>query len=127
MTPETLVRRHLSMRHWLVRIVLPMMLVLLVTLYLFSSISDTARFRDHNATIVGFFAFYYVLIRGGHIVMIRSLHGELMSKYEEAYRTELAKLSPAILKRKKIGFTLAQIKRRIIENANKRSDWRKRS
>lgn len=102
------------------------MLVLLVCLYLFSLISDAERFRDHNATIVGFFAFYYVLIRGGHIVMIRSLHSELMSKYEAAYRIELAKFSSASMKRKKIGFALAQIKRRIIENAKASPDWRKR-
>ena len=117
MTPESLVRHHLSMRHLFVRIVLPTMVVLLLGLYLFSLISNAERFRDHNATIIGFFAFYYVLIRGGHIIMIRSLHKELMSKYEPAYRLELSKMSLALIKRKKIGFALAQIKRRILDSA----------
>ena len=125
MTPESLVRHHLSLRYWLLKIVFPTMLVLLMCLYLFSLISEVERFRDHNATIVGFFAFYFVLIRGGHIIMIRSLHGELMSKHEKAYRLELSKLNMSGLKRKKIGFTLAQIKRRIFDSVEENSDWRK--
>jgi hypothetical protein len=113
MTPEALQYRFLSLHHWGLRIVLPTMLVLLLFLYLFASLSDVPRFRDHNATIVGFFAFYFVLVRGGHIVMIRSLHRELMKKHEEAYRFELSAIDPVVFRRKTIGGTLAQIKRRI--------------
>ncbi len=91
------------------------MLVLLLFLYLFASLSDVPRFRDHNATIVGFFAFYFVLVRGGHIVMIRSLHRDLLKRHEEAYRFELAAVDPVVFRRKTIGGTLAQIKRRILE------------
>ncbi len=119
MTPETLIANHLSLRVWLQRIVLPTMIVLLVVLYAFSVISDAPRFRDHNATIVGFFAFYFVLIRGGHMIMIRSLHKDLMKKYEIAYRYELAAVDPVLFRRKSIGFTLAQIKRRILEDARR--------
>lgn len=119
MTPEMLISNYLSLRVWLRRIVLPTMLCLLVFLYLVFALSDGPRFRDHSATIVGFFAFYFVLIRGGHMIMIRSLHKDLMKKHEAEYRVELAAVAPILFRRKSIGFTLAQIKRRILENANR--------
>lgn len=102
------------------------MLVLLAFLFLFSAVSELERFRDHNATIVGFFAFYFVLIRGGHMIMIRSLHKELLTKHEEAYRYELAAVDPILFKRKTLGFTLAQIKRRILEDAGRPNGERSR-
>ena len=119
MTPETLIANHLCLRVWLQRIVFPTMLVLLSVLIVLMIMSDAPRFRDHNATIIGFFAFYYVLIRGGHLVMIRSLNKDLMNKYEAAYRYELAAVDPVLSRRKSIGFTLAQIKRRILEDARR--------
>ena len=119
MTPESLIANYLPLRVWLQRIVLPTMLALLLFLYLFASISEAPRFRDHNATIVGFFAFYFVLVRGGHMIMIRSLHRDLMKKYEAAYRYELAAVAPVLFRRGTIGFTLAKIKRRILEDAKR--------
>ena len=119
MTPEFLIANFLCLRVWLQRIVLPTMLALLVFLYLFSVISEAPRFRDHNATIVGFFAFYFVLVRGGHMIMIRSLHKGLMQKHEAAYRYELAAVDPILFRMRSIGFTLAQIKRRILEDASR--------
>ena len=119
MTPEFLIANFLCLRVWLERIVLPTMLALLVFLYLFSVISEAPRFRDHNATIVGFFAFYFVLVRGGHMIMIRSLHKDLMQKHEAAYRYELAAVDPILFRMRSIGFTLAQIKRRILEDASR--------
>ena len=119
MTPESLITNYLCLRVWLQRIFLPTMLVLLVFLYLFSAISEAPRFRDHNATIVGFFAFYYVLVRGGHLIMIKSLHKDLMKKHEAAYRYELAAVDPILFRLRSIGFTLAQIKRRILEDARR--------
>jgi len=119
MTPEFLIANFLCLRVWLQRIVLPTMLALLVFLYLFSVISEASRFRDHNATIVGFFAFYFVLVRGGHMIMIRSLHKDLMQKHEAAYRYELAAVDPILFRMRSIGFTLAQIKRRILEDASR--------
>ena len=119
MTPEALMSNYLSLRVWLQRIVLPTMLCLLLCLYLFSIWSDGARFKDHSAVIVGFLAFYFVLIRGGHIIMIRSLHKEMLEKHEAAYRYELAAVHPILFRRKTIGFTLTQIKRRILDDANR--------
>lgn len=119
MTPEILVKNHLCLRIWLQRIVLPTMLVLVACLYAFSAISDAPRFRDHNATIVGFFAFYFVLVRGGHMLMIRSLHKDLMKSHEAPYRYELAAVDPILFRRRSLGGTLAQIKRRILEDARR--------
>ena len=119
MTPEFLIANFLCLRVWLQRIVLPTMLALLVFLYLFSVISEAHRFRDHTATIVGFFAFFFVLVRGGHMIMIRSLHKDLMQKHEAAYRYELAAVDPILFRMRSIGFTLAQIKRRILEDASR--------
>lgn len=118
MTPETLIAEYLSMRVWLQRIVLPAMVCLLTVLYMIAALYDGPGHRDHTATIVGFFAFYYVLIRGGHMIMIRSLHHDLMKKYEIEYRYELAAVSPILFRRKTVGFTLAQIKRQIHDEAN---------
>jgi len=53
------------------------------------------------------------------MVMIRSLHQDLMKKYEIAYRYELAAVAPVLFRRRSIGFTLAQIKRRILANPEK--------
>jgi len=119
MTPESLIANYLCLRVWLQRIVLPTMLALLVFLYLFAVISEAPRFRDHHAAIVGFFALYFVLVRGGHMIMIRSLHKDLMQEYEAAYRYELAAVDPILFRMRSIGFTLAQIKRRILEDARR--------
>ena len=72
---------------------------------------------NHNAVIVGFFVLYFILVRGGHIIMIRSLHFELKRKYEEAYREKLAYVPLGQIKRRNIGFTLARIKRELIDTS----------
>ena len=119
MKPETLISEYLSLRVWLQRIVLPTMVCLLIFLYMYAALYDAPGQRDHTATIIGFFAFYFVLIRGGHMIMIRSLHQDLMKKYEIEYRYELAAVSPILFRRKTVGFTLAQIKRHIHEEAKR--------
>lgn len=40
-------------------------------------------------------------------------------KHEDAYRYELSAVDPVVFRKKSIGFTLAQIKRRILEDANR--------
>jgi len=114
MTPELLERDWLSLRYWLLRCVLPSSLVLILVLGVFRLMIDQPSNLNHNAVIVGFFALYFVLIRGGHILMIRSLHFDLKRKYEEAYREKLAYLPIGQMKRRNIGFTLARIKRELI-------------
>jgi len=69
--------------------------------------------------LLDFFAFYFVLVRGGHMIMIRSLHKDLMKKHEAAYRYELAAVDPILFRMWSIGFALAQIKRRILEDARR--------
>lgn len=119
MTPESLIEKHLCLRVWLQRIVFPTMLILLILLFVLASISDAPRFRDYYAAMIGFFAFYFVLVRGGHMIMIRSLNKDLMLRHEAAYRIELAAVDPILFRRRSIGFTLAQIKRRVLEDARK--------
>jgi len=121
MTPELLERDWLSLRYWLQRCVLPCAVFLLVILGLFRLIDADISNLNHNAVIVGFFALYFVLVRGGHIIMMRSLHFELKWKYEEAYREKLAYVPIGQIKRRNIGFTLARIKRELID-LNQTSD-----
>lgn len=120
MSPEHLIRSHLSLRFWTHRIVLPAALCLLAVLAAIAMVTDAEKTRDHQSVMVGFAALYFILVRGGHIIMIRSLHNELVEKHEAEYRAELAKLGEGRVRN--LGFALAQIKRRIItaQNAFKR-------
>ena len=115
MTPELLERDWLSLRYWLTRCVLPSMMFLLGALILLRMIDADMSNLNHNAVIVGFFVFYFVLVRGGHIIMVRSLHFELKRKYEDHYREKLAYVPIGQIKRRNIGFTLARIKRELID------------
>ena len=47
--------------------------------------------------------------------MMRSLHKELLKKYETRYREILSVMDPDTMKRRNIGFTLARIKRAMID------------
>lgn len=97
---------------------MPASLVLMVTLSGFRLITDDPQTLNHNAVIVGFFIVYFILVRGGHILMVRSMHRELLLNYEDAYKARLAKLprrSKGLFERRgNIGFTLAKIKRGLI-------------
>jgi len=117
MTPELLERDWLSLRYWLTRCVLPCAVFLFGILCLFRLIDSDTSNLNHNAVIVGFFALYFILIRGGHIIMMRSLHFELKRKYEEGYREKLAYVPIGQIKRRNIGFTLARIKRELMDVA----------
>lgn len=118
MTTSELEQDWLSLRCWLLRCVLPASVVLALTLGGFRLITDNVQILNHNALIVGFFILYFILVRGGHMLMIRSMHRELLAKYEEPYKARLAKLprrgSGLFVRRSNIGFTLAKIKRDLI-------------
>jgi len=114
MTPEVLEHNWLSLRYWLRRCVLPSAFILVMVLIIMRWISSNITELNHSALIVGFFALYFILIRGGHIIMIRSLHFEMKRKHEDLYREKLASLSQSQMRRRNIGFTLARIKREII-------------
>jgi hypothetical protein len=109
--PE-LERDVLSLRCWLRRSVLPTALILLVALLVISKGDE--KLRDHAGVLAGFFAFYLVVVRGGHILMIRSLHAELKTKYLDAYVERLQPLPG--LKGRNAGFALARIKRNMIDD-----------
>lgn len=115
MTPELLERDWLSFRYWLLRCVLPSAIVLLIVLALLRFTASSDKYLNHSAVIVGFFAVYFILVRGGHLIMIRSMHFEMKRKYQEAYRERLAYLPMGQMKRRNVGFTLARIKRELID------------
>jgi len=115
MTVRDLETDWLSLRSWLTRCVLPSSLCLIGVLLLFRMVTTNQSNLNHNALIVGFFALYFVLIRGGHLIMIRSLHKELKTKYQEAYSQRLAAVSKNEMRRHNLGFTLTRIKRELIE------------
>ncbi len=76
------------------------------------------QYRDQVAIIFGFFTLYYVLVRAGHMWMIRSMHFDLLKTYKTAYEKELARLTPQDAQRN-LGFSLARIKRRLIDGQKK--------
>jgi len=119
MTLELLERDWLSLRHWLQRCVMPASSILVLILLALRWMSTDARDLNHSALIVGFFTLYFIVVRGGHIIMIRSLHFEMKRKHEALYREKLAALTRAQMRRRNIGFTLARIKGEIINTAKR--------
>ena len=122
MTPEAISRRWLSLRCWLQRSVLPGSLGVIAFVLLVQQFGASERTVDHAAALIGFAGLYFALFRGGHILMLRSLHSEMMRRHEEAYRAKLARLSEGELRRSNLGFTLARIKRDILVEARKKPD-----
>ena len=114
MTPELIERDWLSLRYWLQRCVLPAAVVLTFILLIMLRISSDAKDLNQSALIVGFFTLYFIVVRAGHLVMIRSLHFEMLRKHESLYREKLAGWSEDNMSRRNIGFMLARIKREII-------------
>lgn len=114
MTPAELEARYLSLRCWLMRCVLPSALVLAAALVAARAITERENLLNQNAAILGFTLLYFTLVRGGHILMIRSMHKELLRKYEPHYKARLAGLARGGARRRNIGFTLARIKRELI-------------
>lgn len=125
MSPEAVSYRWLSLRCWLTRTVLPAAGALLAVLMLIRAIGPDEVTMDHISVLIGFSALYFILFRGGHILMIRSLHSEMMKKHQEAYREKLAAFPIGDLKRRNLGFTLARVKRDILVEAREKEDRRK--
>lgn len=114
MTSYELETQHLSLHYWLTRCVLPAALLLLVLLALLPQFITVELYKDQTSAVFGFFILYFVLVRGGHLIMIRSMHFELKQTYGEAYDECLMSL-PANMHRHNLGFSLARIKRRLID------------
>lgn len=124
MTPELLRRDWLSLRYWLTRCVLPSAAILVGVLLLFRGLTDNAADLNQNALIVGFFSLYFVFVRGGHLLMVRSLHAELLRKYPEGYAEKLGYIPRGQIKRRNVGFTLARIKRELMLEEQKKKSKR---
>lgn len=122
MSPENVSYRWLSLNCWLVRTVLPSAAALTAVLILLQFIGPDKSTLDHTSVLVGFSALYFILFRGGHILMIRSLHSDMMKRHPEAYREKLAAFDAGDLKRRNLGFTLARVKRDILVEAQQEKD-----
>ena len=122
LTPERLARRWLSLHNWLLRAVLPAALALIIVLLVLRATGAPERTLNHTAAMVGFAALFFVLFRGGHQMMLRSLHVEMMRLHEDAYRARLAELSVEQMRRSNVGFTLARMKRDILVEAREKPD-----
>ena len=113
MTPKDLETRWLSSRYWLVKCVLPSAITLGGLIVLLPVILPDPMYRKETMTIFAFFTLYFVLFRGGHMIMIRSMHFDLLKTYGQKYEDRLKAL-PRDLRLQNIGFTLAKIKRDLI-------------
>ncbi len=118
MTIEELEQRMLSLKSWLMGCVLPSALILVCLLLLLRLLTRDPNILDHTSVIIGFFITYFVLIRGGHILMIRALHTELKTKFKERYAHKITML-PANFKKRNLGFTLARMKRDLMNETFK--------
>ena len=116
MTAFELENRWLSLQYWLRTTVLPVAILLLGFLLILKRIITQPQYLDQSAALIAFFSLYFVLIRGGHLVMIRSMHFDLKTKYGERYEKRLARL-PSNLRQVNLGFSLARIKRELIDNS----------
>lgn len=114
MTIHDVEREVLSLRTWLRRAVLPTSLVLVGALVGLAMASSSREALDHASVLAGFFALYLVLVRGGHVLMVRSLHSELKRLYPEEYARRLAPVRS--LRGRNAGFVLARIKRSMIDD-----------
>jgi cytochrome b subunit of formate dehydrogenase len=115
MTPKQIEYRYLSLHCWLMRVVAPTTGAVLIALFFVHGLSSE-KLRDHTAVLVGFAALYFILIRGGHIIMVRSLHNDMLKRYEADYRERLSQLNAQNI-RGNISFALTRIKRDILDKA----------
>ena len=120
MTSQGLETYWLSLRVWLKRCVLPSAITLALLVASLRLFLRDGIYRDQTSLIFGFFMLYFVLVRGGHMLMIRSMHFDLKKTYGDKYAQRLKRL-PTDLRRNNIGFTLARIKRELIDAQNHKS------
>lgn len=113
MTPEYLETHYLSVRYWVVRTLLPTAFILLLVLIVIGFLTGDGSELNHASVIAAFFAAYFVLIRAGHLFMIRAMHLTLKKEYAAVYPKKLASL-PKNMNRRNLGFSLAKIKSDLI-------------
>lgn len=115
MTVTDVEAHFLSLRAYCRRVIIPAAVCVIAVLYMLKFGTKSEAILHHQAALVGFFGAYFVLVRGGHILMIRSLHKELKTKFKSAYEARLARLDLTVLRRRNLGFTLARMKREFID------------
>jgi len=113
MTPEFLEQHFLSTRYWIKTSLVPSVICLLLALLIIRVATVDRYDLNHAAVILAFFAIFFVLVRGGHIYMIRTMHFDLMKTYAGVYPKKLKQL-PKDMRRQNLGFALARIKSELI-------------
>lgn len=114
MTIQDLERNNLSLHAWISSCLVPMTLVLIGLLILIKWLITDTQYQAQTAVIFAFSSVFYILVRGGHMMMIRSLHEDMKTTYGKAYEDRLADL-PDHIRHRNLGFTLARMKRNLID------------
>lgn len=109
MSIERLEGYYLTWSYWARVYLLPAALILVSVLLIARFLAQGRSELDEIAVIAGFFAFYFVAVRGGHIYMIRTMHNQLKKDYAGIYPKRVQSL-PSRMKMRQIGFALARIK-----------------
>lgn len=109
MTIERLEQVYLTPLYWVRFSVVPTGLLLIAILLLYRSIAISRGDLNEVAALSGFFAFYFLVFRAGHIYMIRTMHNQLKSNFASLYEERLNGL-PKQMNIRQIGAGLARIK-----------------
>ena len=100
---------YLSSVYWLRRTVIPTIALAVIFLSLFGWLLRSHEDLDEIAVIIGFFSFYFIAFKGGHLYMIRDMHLQLKKEFAGVYPKAVTSL-PAELNQRELGAALARIK-----------------
>lgn len=109
MTAEFLENTYLTPKYWLVRNVVPTLLLLAALLLAYYFLSRVFGGFKEAAVLTVFLAGYFLAFRAGHIYMIRTMHDQLKKDFVARYPEHLKSL-PLIMNMRQIGSELAKIK-----------------
>ncbi|HHL42650.1 MAG TPA: hypothetical protein ENJ42_03445 [Hellea balneolensis] len=112
-------REWFSLRAFLRHIIIPWLIVSALA-YMVASTGQDAHASFRRVILVLFFSLYFLVIRSGLLVMTRNLHDTLKKDYGEAYARELSAHQDFGLLGLKLGATLARIKRRLIDEQQRK-------
>jgi len=109
MTVDVLEKHYLTPRYWLVRNVVPTLFLFAGLLLIYGLMAQRMGGFKEVAVLTGFFAFYFLAVRAGHIYMIRTMHIQLKKDFIAIYPERLKTL-PFKMNMRQIGAELAKIK-----------------
>jgi hypothetical protein len=123
---ERFERKWFGLRAFMGHIILPWLIVSALAYMVASTGSDEyASFR--RVILVLFFSLYFLVIRSGLLVMTHNLHDTLKKDFGAAYEQQLSAHPDFGFLGLKLGATLARIKRRLIDEAQRTRERQKRA